>query len=173
MLSSSAFLPYPIGELSLSISCCCIVVFADSWNPTFSMSRVGVAECPSDAHSPQLPSGFPLTVKDLLLSGTLEHVSAVRPWAAWCQKTWMHVFWMHPSSPRKKKLLVSSLIQEPVLPGPRTYSSWPRGGIAQQLKLQGENSVQNLHTDRLNPNGDKKIKPTLLKLHLQAFKLLN
>lgn len=74
---SLAFLRYSIGELSLSVSCCCIVVCADSWNVTFSMSRVGVAEYPSDAHRPQLPSRFPLTVKDLLLSGTSEHVSAV------------------------------------------------------------------------------------------------
>ncbi|CAG01357.1 unnamed protein product [Tetraodon nigroviridis] len=36
------------------------------------MSRMGVAEYSSDAHKP-LPSGFPLTVKDLLLSGTSEH----------------------------------------------------------------------------------------------------
>lgn len=32
---------------------------------------------PSDAHRPQLPSEFPLTVKDLLLSGAPEHVSGV------------------------------------------------------------------------------------------------
>ncbi|KAK5931012.1 hypothetical protein CgunFtcFv8_027200 [Champsocephalus gunnari] len=30
---------------------------------------------PADAHRPQLNSGFPLTVKDLLLSGTPEPVS--------------------------------------------------------------------------------------------------
>lgn len=74
---SFAFLTHSIGELSLSFSCCCIIVFADSWNTAFSMSKAGIAEYHSDAHRPQLPSGFPLTVKDLLLSGTSEHVSAV------------------------------------------------------------------------------------------------
>lgn len=81
---SSAFLPYWV---SLSVSCCCIIVCADPWNATFSTSRVGAAQHPSDAHRPQLPSGVPLTVKDLLLSGTSELVSAVWPWAAQCQRT--------------------------------------------------------------------------------------
>lgn len=106
---SSAFLPYCV---SLSVSCCCIVVCADPWNATFSTSRVGAAQHPSDAHRPQLPSGVPLTVKDLLLSGTSELVSAVWPWASRCQRIrdaffdafFEGFFGTHPCCPRKKRL---------------------------------------------------------------------
>ncbi|XP_075895499.1 cyclic AMP-responsive element-binding protein 3-like protein 3-A [Nelusetta ayraudi] len=44
------------------------------WECAFPVTRTRDAEYQADAHRPQPPSGFPLTVKDLLLSGTPEHV---------------------------------------------------------------------------------------------------
>ncbi|XP_026160995.1 cyclic AMP-responsive element-binding protein 3-like protein 3-A [Mastacembelus armatus] len=44
----------------------------NGWEPSFPMDRVGITQYPSDVHRPQLSTGFPLTVKDLLLSGTPE-----------------------------------------------------------------------------------------------------
>ncbi|XP_068176332.1 cyclic AMP-responsive element-binding protein 3-like protein 3-A isoform X2 [Antennarius striatus] len=43
------------------------------WDPTSPMGRTEITQYPSDVHRDQLPSGFSLTVKDLLLSGTPEH----------------------------------------------------------------------------------------------------
>ncbi|KAG7239025.1 hypothetical protein INR49_030290 [Caranx melampygus] len=44
----------------------------NGWDPGFPMDRMRITQYPSDVHRPQLSSGFPLTVKDLLLSGTPE-----------------------------------------------------------------------------------------------------
>ncbi|KAI3368874.1 hypothetical protein L3Q82_025856, partial [Scortum barcoo] len=44
----------------------------NGWESTFPMGRTRITQYPADAHRPQLSSGFPLTVKDLLLSGTPE-----------------------------------------------------------------------------------------------------
>lgn len=44
----------------------------NGWEPGFPMDRTKITQYPSDVHTPQLSSGFPLTVKDLLLSGTPE-----------------------------------------------------------------------------------------------------
>ncbi|XP_056234934.1 cyclic AMP-responsive element-binding protein 3-like protein 3-A [Seriola aureovittata] len=44
----------------------------NDWDPGFPMGRTRITPYPSDVHRPQLSSGFPLTVKDLLLSGTPE-----------------------------------------------------------------------------------------------------
>lgn len=52
-------------------------VATDGWEPTFPMDRTRIGQYPSDVRRPQLSSGFPLTVKGLLLSGTPEHVSGV------------------------------------------------------------------------------------------------
>ncbi|KAM8744695.1 cyclic AMP-responsive element-binding protein 3-like protein 3-A [Acanthopagrus schlegelii] len=49
-----------------------ISVDLNAWEPAFSTGRTRITEYPSDVHRPQLSSGFPLTVKDLLLSGTAE-----------------------------------------------------------------------------------------------------
>uniref|UniRef100_A0A667X2T7 cAMP responsive element binding protein 3-like 3a n=1 Tax=Myripristis murdjan TaxID=586833 RepID=A0A667X2T7_9TELE len=46
----------------------------NSWEPGFPAGRAAVTQYPSDVQRPQLSSGFPLTVKDLLLSGTPEPV---------------------------------------------------------------------------------------------------
>ncbi|XP_058495084.1 cyclic AMP-responsive element-binding protein 3-like protein 3-A isoform X2 [Solea solea] len=48
-------------------------------NPAFLMGRTRVTQYPPDVGSPQLSSDFPLTVKDLLLSGTQELVSPPQP----------------------------------------------------------------------------------------------
>lgn len=53
---------------------------ADGWEPTFPTGRTRVIQNPSDVHRPQVSSGFPLTVKDLLLSGTPEPVSVSWLW---------------------------------------------------------------------------------------------
>lgn len=53
----------------------CFCVGADGWEPLLPTGRTRVTQYPSDVHRPQLSSGFPLTVKDLLLSGTPEPVS--------------------------------------------------------------------------------------------------
>nr|XP_040041204.1 cyclic AMP-responsive element-binding protein 3-like protein 3-A [Gasterosteus aculeatus aculeatus] len=44
----------------------------DGWQAAFPAGRTGITQCPLDAHRAQMPSGFALTVKDLLLSGTQE-----------------------------------------------------------------------------------------------------
>ncbi|XP_039983830.1 cyclic AMP-responsive element-binding protein 3-like protein 3-A isoform X2 [Xiphias gladius] len=44
----------------------------DGWEPGFPTGRTRITQYPSDVHRPQFSSGFPLTVKDLLLSGTPE-----------------------------------------------------------------------------------------------------
>ncbi|XP_040896476.1 cyclic AMP-responsive element-binding protein 3-like protein 3-A isoform X2 [Toxotes jaculatrix] len=44
----------------------------NGWEPAFPMCRTRITQHPSNVHRPQLSSGFPLTVKDLLLSGTPE-----------------------------------------------------------------------------------------------------
>lgn len=44
----------------------------NGWQPAFPPGRTRITQSPSDVHRPQLSSGFPLTVKDLLLSGTPE-----------------------------------------------------------------------------------------------------
>lgn len=48
------------------------VVSADGWEPGFPSGRSRITQYPSDVHRAQLSSAFPLTVKDLLLSGTPE-----------------------------------------------------------------------------------------------------
>lgn len=53
----------------------CVCVEADDWNPVFSMDRPPLTQYTADVNGQQLSSGFPLTVKDLLLSGTQEPVS--------------------------------------------------------------------------------------------------
>ncbi|XP_068599622.1 cyclic AMP-responsive element-binding protein 3-like protein 3-A [Brachionichthys hirsutus] len=47
----------------------------NGWVPTSPMGRTKTTQYPSHVHRAQMPSGFSLTVKDLLLSGTQEHVS--------------------------------------------------------------------------------------------------
>ncbi|KAM9831373.1 cyclic AMP-responsive element-binding protein 3-like protein 3-A [Neosynchiropus ocellatus] len=42
------------------------------WNPTLPSGRTDMSHYPSNLHKAYMPSGFPLTVKDLLLSGTAE-----------------------------------------------------------------------------------------------------
>lgn len=59
----------------------CVCVDADGWEPPLPTGRTRITQYPSDVHRPQLSSGFPLTVKDLLLSGTSEPVSL--PWSRW------------------------------------------------------------------------------------------
>lgn len=44
----------------------------NGWEPAFPTGKARITQYPSDVHRPQLSSGFPLTVKDLLLSGTPE-----------------------------------------------------------------------------------------------------
>ncbi|XP_047442217.1 cyclic AMP-responsive element-binding protein 3-like protein 3-A isoform X2 [Mugil cephalus] len=44
----------------------------NGWNLGMPTGKTRIAQYPSDEHRPQLSSGFPLTVKDLLLSGTPE-----------------------------------------------------------------------------------------------------
>ncbi|XP_070688099.1 cyclic AMP-responsive element-binding protein 3-like protein 3-A [Pempheris klunzingeri] len=44
----------------------------NGWEPPLPTGRTRLTQYPSDVHTPQLSSGFPLTVKDLLLSGTPE-----------------------------------------------------------------------------------------------------
>ncbi|XP_044056177.1 cyclic AMP-responsive element-binding protein 3-like protein 3-A isoform X2 [Siniperca chuatsi] len=44
----------------------------NDWEPTFPTGRTRITQYTPDVHRPQLSSGFPLTVKDLLLSGTPE-----------------------------------------------------------------------------------------------------
>ncbi|KAM7410173.1 hypothetical protein PAMA_001562 [Pampus argenteus] len=44
----------------------------NGWEPSFPVGRTRITQYPSDVHRSQLSSGFPLTVKDLLLSGTPE-----------------------------------------------------------------------------------------------------
>ncbi|XP_041862702.1 cyclic AMP-responsive element-binding protein 3-like protein 3-A [Melanotaenia boesemani] len=44
----------------------------NGWELGFPMGKTKITQCPSDVHRPYLSSGFPLTVKDLLLSGTPE-----------------------------------------------------------------------------------------------------
>lgn len=59
----------------VSCGCMCLCVGADGWDPT---GKTRIAQYPGDVHRPQLSPGFPLTVKDLLLSGTPEPVSVCR-----------------------------------------------------------------------------------------------
>lgn len=59
--------------LSGPITSLCVVT--DGWDSGFYPGRTGGTECSSDVHTTQLSSGFPLTVKDLLLSGTSDPVS--------------------------------------------------------------------------------------------------
>ncbi|XP_018522838.1 LOW QUALITY PROTEIN: cyclic AMP-responsive element-binding protein 3-like protein 3-A [Lates calcarifer] len=49
-----------------------ISIDLNGWEPGFPEGRTRITQYPSDLHRPQLSSGFPLTVKDLLLSGTAE-----------------------------------------------------------------------------------------------------
>ncbi|XP_029356663.1 cyclic AMP-responsive element-binding protein 3-like protein 3-A [Echeneis naucrates] len=49
-----------------------VAIDLNGWEPSFPLGRTRITEYPSDGCRPQLPSGFPLTVKDLLLSGTPE-----------------------------------------------------------------------------------------------------
>lgn len=44
----------------------------NGWGPTYPMGRTRIAQYPSEVQRPQVSSGFPLTVKDLLLSGIPE-----------------------------------------------------------------------------------------------------
>ncbi|XP_069006032.1 cyclic AMP-responsive element-binding protein 3-like protein 3-A [Embiotoca jacksoni] len=44
----------------------------NGWELGFQTSKTRITQYPSDVHRPQLSSGFPLTIKDLLLSGTPE-----------------------------------------------------------------------------------------------------
>ncbi|XP_028260351.1 cyclic AMP-responsive element-binding protein 3-like protein 3-A isoform X2 [Parambassis ranga] len=44
----------------------------NGWELGFPTGKTRITQYPSDVHKPQLSSGFPLTVKDLLLSGTPE-----------------------------------------------------------------------------------------------------
>uniref|UniRef100_A0A3B5B870 Cyclic AMP-responsive element-binding protein 3-like protein 3-B n=1 Tax=Stegastes partitus TaxID=144197 RepID=A0A3B5B870_9TELE len=46
--------------------------YLDGWELGFATGKTRITQYPSDVHRPQLSSGFPLTVKDLLLSGTPE-----------------------------------------------------------------------------------------------------
>lgn len=57
--------------------CPCPGADADGWKYTHPMGQARLAPHPSDVHKQQTTSGFALTVKDLLLSGTPEPVSAV------------------------------------------------------------------------------------------------
>jgi len=50
-----------------------LCVGADGWEAKFPTGSA--TQYPSDVHQPPLPSGFPMTIKDLLLSGTPEPVS--------------------------------------------------------------------------------------------------
>ncbi|KAE8294315.1 Cyclic AMP-responsive element-binding protein 3-like protein 3-A [Larimichthys crocea] len=59
--------PQSKAALEASIS-----IDLNGWDPTFPSGRTRITQYPSDVHKPQLSSGFPLTVKDLLLSGTPE-----------------------------------------------------------------------------------------------------
>lgn len=58
----------------------CVCVGADDWEPSFPSGRTRITQYPPDAHRLQMSSGFPLTVKDLLLSGTMEAVSVSQLW---------------------------------------------------------------------------------------------
>lgn len=58
----------------------CVSVGADGWEPSFPTGRTRITQYSTEAHRPQLSSGFPLTVKDLLLSGTPEPVSVSWLW---------------------------------------------------------------------------------------------
>ncbi|XP_022615302.1 cyclic AMP-responsive element-binding protein 3-like protein 3-A [Seriola dumerili] len=49
-----------------------VAIDLNDWDPGFPMGRTRITQYPSDVHRAQLSSGFPLTVKDLLLSGTPE-----------------------------------------------------------------------------------------------------
>ncbi|KAM7388425.1 hypothetical protein PAMP_024599 [Pampus punctatissimus] len=49
-----------------------IPIDLNGWEPSFPVGRTRITQYPSDVHRSQLSSGFPLTVKDLLLSGTPE-----------------------------------------------------------------------------------------------------
>lgn len=49
-----------------------VSVDLNGWGLTFPSGRTRITQYPSDVQRPQLSSGFPLTVKDLLLSGTPE-----------------------------------------------------------------------------------------------------
>ncbi|XP_076583306.1 cyclic AMP-responsive element-binding protein 3-like protein 3-A [Chaetodon auriga] len=44
----------------------------NGWEPPLPMGRTRITQYPPDVHRPQVSTGFPLTVKDLLLSGTPE-----------------------------------------------------------------------------------------------------
>ncbi|XP_071343620.1 cyclic AMP-responsive element-binding protein 3-like protein 3-A isoform X2 [Trachinotus anak] len=59
--------PQTKADLEANIS-----IDLNGWDPSFPTDRTRITQYPSDAHRPQLSSGFPLTVKDLLLSGTPE-----------------------------------------------------------------------------------------------------
>lgn len=49
-----------------------VSVDLNGWDLDFATGKTRITQYPSDVHRPQLSSGFPLTVKDLLLSGTPE-----------------------------------------------------------------------------------------------------
>lgn len=64
-------------HVSLVFICMCTIVApvcAGGWKLGFQMGKTRITQ-PSDVHTSQLSSSFPLTVKDLLLSGTSEPVS--------------------------------------------------------------------------------------------------
>lgn len=51
------------------------VMFPDVWEQSFPGARARVLQYPAEAPRSNSSSSFPLTVKDLLLSGTPDHVS--------------------------------------------------------------------------------------------------
>uniref|UniRef100_A0A3B5LKK0 BZIP domain-containing protein n=1 Tax=Xiphophorus couchianus TaxID=32473 RepID=A0A3B5LKK0_9TELE len=53
-------------------------VWRNGWELGFPMGRARISQYLSDAQQPPLSSGFPLTVKDLLLSGTPEPVGSIQ-----------------------------------------------------------------------------------------------
>ncbi|XP_071388338.1 cyclic AMP-responsive element-binding protein 3-like protein 3-A [Centroberyx affinis] len=63
------FSPQPQTKAALEAN---FSIDINGWEPGFPPGRAGATQYPSDVHRPQLSSGFPLTVKDLLLSGTPE-----------------------------------------------------------------------------------------------------
>ncbi|KAM3875747.1 cyclic AMP-responsive element-binding protein 3-like protein 3-A [Diretmus argenteus] len=63
------FSPQPHTKAALEAN---FSIDLNGWEPGLLPGRTGVTQYPSDVHRPQHPSSFPLTVKDLLLSGTSE-----------------------------------------------------------------------------------------------------
>jgi hypothetical protein len=61
-----------------------LCMVTDGWDSGFYPGRTGGTKCSSDVHKTQLTSSFPLTVKELLLSGTSEPVSDDKGYACVC-----------------------------------------------------------------------------------------